>query len=141
MARKKKGQQPVSRSRRFPVWCGVYFGLGVALALGVQMISTSAPGEVVKEVAPYSATAQPRVAKATTGPKGPWGVLEHERVLLQNYNQLVGDEPVQLDKPRWVFANYSTQQLKDLLSSCELTEKERNQLLDTTRWQAIPGGF
>jgi hypothetical protein len=119
----------------------VYFGLGVALALGVQLISTSAPGEVVKEVAPYPTTTQPRLEKTVTGQKGPWGVLEHERVLLQNYNQLVGDEPIQLGKPRWVFEKYSTEQLKELLSSCELTEKERSYLLDTSHWRAIPGGF
>ena len=74
-------------------------------------------------------------------PSGPWGKLESERISLQESSQVFADRAQRLNPPRWVFTNYSRQQLTELLESCHFNDAEKSFLLDPSHWEPLPGGF
>ena len=119
---------------------GFFFVLGAVAALACKALFSPSP---VKTDAPDmirtnwadSGAQQPHI-----GSKGPWGVLEWENIPLEPDE--VDVEGMHLSIPtRWIFTNYSPSRLAGLFNSCELTDAQKDFLLDTNHWGALTNGY
>ena len=83
----------------------------------------------------------PAAQKVVPFANGPWGHLESEEIALDESDQVFADRAQRLQPPRWVFNNYSREQLTGLLQSCQLSESESTFLLDASHWETLSNGF
>ena len=80
----------------------------------------------------------PRTLPSTS--EKPWGSIEVTRIPLEESREVFLDHSSWLHKPKWVFANVSKRQLTEFFGSCELREREKDELLDASKWQEEDGG-
>jgi hypothetical protein len=112
--------------------CGVQFGLIVWLSI---LHLTSAP---VPAVPRSTATNQTEVY--TKGRPGPWGEIEYVRVNIEPPDDYIPSGLEAFDAPRWLFPGYSRDQLRAFLETCQLTQPERAELLNETKWTEDTNG-
>jgi hypothetical protein len=75
------------------------------------------------------------------GPRGDWGMLEYESIPLENYDAIEPEGVEHLRPPHWVFENFTTAQLNDLINSCNLNDWQKTALLDTNNWEKLTNGY
>ncbi len=116
------------------VACGFGFIIGVSVTLfgvaGLKRLSVS-------EAPPAAST-----TRATRAPGTPplWGQLEAVKIPLGNSEEIFADRPVRLQPSHWFFQGFGSNQLADLMRSCGLNAKQREELLDSSRWKMASNG-
>ena len=141
--RKRKNSKVVTKSDQGAWWhprvlyLG-FFSLGVVLAVVGTLTFRGQPVSARK--ATDSSTSAPLPDSANVS-SGRWGSLVCEKVLLEESSQTFADHDQRLQAPRWVFDNYSREQLTNLLDSCQFKVAERSWLLDQSHWESLPHGF
>jgi hypothetical protein len=141
MSSQKQIESNRQRGKSVRICFGICFALGVLVTLLGETLVASLREKNTGTVVPALASAASPLGLPKTGSQGPWGNLEYRRIPLENYEEQFphGLEPV--TSRRWVFENYSRQQLVELFNSCDLTDAQKAWLLDTNRWEALANGY
>ena len=71
----------------------------------------------------------------------PTGTFEYVRLPLGEPDDLLPDVRLPLNPPRWLFSGYSKVKLEAFFRSSELTDEQREGLLDAHRWETTPEGI
>jgi len=109
------------------------------LLLGLSWVwnQQSAPPSPTRRPAPYFAgTREPYFA----GRPGPWGEMEYLRVNLELPEEFVDGEERAIRPTQWFFAETTREQLRALVAAWPLSEAQRAELGDESRWADEPGG-
>ena len=123
------------------IFVGASFALGVLVTLLSHSLG-SPRGENEDLRLPPLATSingGKRPEGVSTAPAKPWGKLEYGELSLEPDELFLGASKLSPGS-RWIFENYSPQQLIELLNSCGLTAPQKNVLLDTNRWELLTNG-
>jgi hypothetical protein len=122
-------------NKRIKLLCAASFVLGASLTLLAVTAGTAwfVHHYRLNDVRRILGAAQQ--ASVPTGERIPaCGLIEPLEIPLANPNGQFPDEKERLQKPRWVFENFSENTLARFLSSCDLREVERRTLLDKRSW-------
>lgn len=115
------------------VLCGIQFGLIVWLSIS----RLNSPPVPAPPAAPTTNQAEP----FTKGRHGPWGEIEYVRVNIEPPDEYIPTGLESFEAPRWLFPGYSREQLRAFLETCELTQPERAELLNETKWTEATNGL
>src|SRR5262245_10834179 len=115
-------QKRVARDKEYKklvwIWCLVSFALGVLAVSFSRLILPSSQAQTAHEQLPAPVSHDFPPSRVKVGTRGPWGVLEYERILLRDYNENVPADVAPFEPTRWVFDDFSADQLAELLGSC-----------------------
>jgi hypothetical protein len=118
---------------------GLSIGLGVLLAVLAHSAATVMGWHSSDEPESSAWT----TASAPGGAPAPWGTLETTSIVLDRpdefYKQNSDAQPGQ--QIEWLFENYGTEQLTELIDSCELSDEEKTALLDRSHWRVGKNGI
>jgi hypothetical protein len=141
MSRQKQIESNRQRRKSVRICFGICFALGVLVTLLGETLAASLREKNIGTVVPALASTASPLGLPKTGSQGPWGNLEYRRIPLENYEEQFPNGPGRSRSQRWVFENYSHQQLAELFNSCDLTDAQKAFLLDTGRWEALADGY
>ena len=134
------------QQRKGSVWARslVFFILGVAATLTAQILVSRVVGKPPRSEPERTGMAfnqgdGPRINLKT--PEKPWGRVEYKSIPLEDSSEVFLDGSERLKKPKWIFENYSSRQLAELLDSCFLNDHQKAFVLDTNHWEALTNGF
>ncbi len=74
------------------------------------------------------------------GRRAPWGALEITPLVLERPDEMFNQVPM-APVIAWHFLNFSREQLRGLLESCELSADQKTSLLNTNHWLAVANGW
>ena len=137
------GLQPEPATDRPPLWrAGMIFLLGMACMAVVESLwpLLHHPSPFDRANLEVHARSDPVIALENHR-RGPWGEFEYTRLSLEQPHEFLPDTTQPLPPPCWFFGDRSRQQVGELLSTAEFTEKEKRTLLDPAHCQAVTGGY
>lgn len=141
MSRQKKKPLNQPEKKCVRVRSGMFFVSGVLLTLLGQSLASWSRDKNSGPVTSALTAGAGSAERPMAGRTGPWGVIEYRNVPLEDYDEEFPHGLDHVTSRRWVFENYSRQQLVELLNSCDLTDAQKARLLDTNRWEALANGY
>ena len=115
------------------LWYAVFFAVGMGLmGLGFQLARVSIHRE--------GNSAAPTASMTQTKSK-PWGDLEITPIVLERPEEMFATNNAPAPALRWLFPNYSREQVAELINSCELSPDQKASLLDTNKWEPASHGW
>jgi hypothetical protein len=116
-------------SPRLNWWHGIFFALGVTVAIGIHFFSPI--------------TAQSSLTSKLPMPvlNGPWGNVEYTTVELERPDESFVEPappPVQI---KWVFGRLPFSEVENLVGSWDLTPDQKKAILDKSRWTSTTNGL
>ncbi len=99
------------------------------------------PDKPVLQALARTSTAGQATEPVFRGKSGPWGELEYVRINLEPPEEFVPVEDGRLERALWFFEGYSSAQLSNLLSQCDLSASQRATLLNATVWAEEANGI
>ncbi len=142
------------------VWVGYWLGGpdgGGAVAGGSPVASVPAVVRPVESGVPASSSSASNVAPgggsvvggavvqaesepSFRGQPGPWGELHYVRVAIERPDELMDPDFPTSYQTSWFFEGHTPGQVAALFAGADLTEVQRQRLLETNRWQVAAGG-
>jgi hypothetical protein len=123
------------------IFVGASFALGVLVTLFSHSLGRSPGDNEDLRLPPLSTSINggKRPENAPKTPAKPWGNLDYGGLSLEPDELFLGATRPS-PTSRWIFENYSPQQLTELFNSCGLTAPQKAVLLDTNRWELLTNG-
>src|SRR5439155_15728155 len=113
--------------------CGLFFVFGMGLMAALQNLAVTSQANGSSGGAP--ATTALRSEAQSEVFHTPGGDFEYIRVPLEEPKSFLPDTSRPLQAPCWVFEDYTTAALSNLIQACDFTTEQRKSLLDPKRWQ------
>jgi hypothetical protein len=88
-----------------------------------------------------SSEAAPPGTASSAASKGPWGILEYEKIPLANSSRFFADSSQRLQTPRWIFEGFTPTQLRELFAACSFNAEQKSFFLDTNHWVTLTNGL
>src|SRR5580765_96414 len=109
------------------LWYAAFFAVGMGLmGLGFQLARVSIhPG----------GNGAARAASVAGTTSNLWGELEITPMVLERPEEMFATNNAPAPALRWLFPNYSREQVAELIGSCELSSDQKASLLDTNKWE------
>lgn len=141
MSHKKKAEAERPGKPGDWIFVGTAFTLGVLVTLLSHSLGSPRGENEDLRLPPLAAFTNgvKRLRNASNTPAKPWGNLEYGELSLEPDELFLGSTKSSPGS-RWIFENYSPQQLVELLNSCGLTAPQKAVLLDANRWEPLTNG-
>src|SRR5258705_7193384 len=115
-------------SKRLSLFYALFFFAGI----GTAVLTSKLLKVTAREIVP--ATKAPKAAPVRVKSDKPWGTIEALKVPLAEDSEMFSDREARLAPPRWFFENMSQAQVIELLKTTNLTELQRSELMQNSKW-------